>query len=138
MVPDAIDLADASDSITRSGEDVDLMAFPLESRRQFRHMRRHTSDRYRMERFPGEHGYAHSDPRLQRPSLLGQCQGSMVWLGAPNDVAPRLVCDSSLSRFESNCFQATTRFSPVEAGSHLPAFIEFEIIYHCCYIVSFG
>jgi hypothetical protein len=67
-------------------------------------MRRDPSNRYRMERFPREHGDAHTDPRLRRPSLLGQCQGSMIWLGVPKNISLRLVRDSSVSRFESNCF----------------------------------
>jgi len=60
VIPDAIDLADAAASVAGKGEDVNVMAFALESRRQFGHMRRYSSDRYRMERFPGEHGNSHN------------------------------------------------------------------------------
>ena len=116
MVPDAVNLPDTSRPITWSCEDVDLMTLALESGRQFRHMRRYASDRHRMERFPREHGYAHSDSRLQRLSLLGQCQGSKIWLGVPNDISLRLVCDSSRSRFESNCFRLYRRQGQFDAN----------------------
>src|SRR5436190_1250502 len=116
MVPDAIDLQNTAGAVTGTGEDVDMMAFALQRRRQLCHMRRDPSDRYRMERFPGKHGYAHTDPRLQRPSLLGQCQGSKIWLGVPNDISLRLVPNSSFSLFESNCFRpiADLNSSPPE------------------------
>ena len=52
VIPDAIDLAYAATSVAGTCEDVNVMPFALESRRQFRHMRRYSSDRYRMERFP--------------------------------------------------------------------------------------
>ena len=60
MVPDAVDLQNVTGAIAGTSEDVDVMAFALESRRQFGNMRRYSPDRYRMERFPGEHGNSHN------------------------------------------------------------------------------
>src|SRR5262245_18281596 len=69
MIPDAIDLRRATVSVTETCKDVNLMPLAVQSRRQVRHMRRYSTDRYRVERFPGERGNSHTaDCNLQLAS----------------------------------------------------------------------
>ena len=59
VVPNTVDLFDAGEPISGTGKDVDFMSPALKCSRQFCYVRRHASNRLRMESLPQKHCNAH-------------------------------------------------------------------------------
>ena len=59
-ITDAVVAEHPAAAVGRPGKHVHLVAFALERRRQFRHMRRHASNRPPVQRLPGKHRNLHT------------------------------------------------------------------------------
>lgn len=116
------------------------MPFSLQRRRQFRHMRCYSSDRYRMQRFPGEHRNAHIDDDRNLP--LAEARSDDVisdYFCSMVGVTSYLAWLTTLASRNSNAtfygIQGTTGLETSRAHrdtnpSRLSSLIDFEIIHH--------
>jgi hypothetical protein len=59
MVPNIVNRKHPAPPVPWSRENVYVMSFPLQRRRQLRHMRRHSPHRRRVQRLPRKHRYPH-------------------------------------------------------------------------------
>jgi len=69
MIPDAVVAEHPAAAVGRPGKHVHLVALALERRRQFRHMRRHASNRPPVQRLPGKHRNLHTRVPFAMDSL---------------------------------------------------------------------